>query len=217
MFTILAIMAVAATDVAPVARAFGAREAVSQISLSPDGTHVAIIAPSGRGEVLEVADPVKGGEPVVILRSTGDPDRLSSCAWSTDTRLVCDLYMSVDNGMSKRLGYTRLFAVDSDGRNLKVLSAQSSDAIGFAQQGGTIIDMSRGPGGGVLITRQFVPERSTGTMLASSAAGLGVERLDTTRLTRSVVEPARPGAVEYIADGHGTVRIMELRGLTGGG
>lgn len=42
------------------AETFGAREAVRQISLSPDGTKVAIIQPTkGRGSALMIGDLVK--------------------------------------------------------------------------------------------------------------------------------------------------------------
>lgn len=219
MIGMMVALALATTDAPDAqARAFGQREAVSQISLSPDGTHVAIVAPSGRGEVLQIGDLVKGGEPTAILSASGDPERLTSCAWASNTRLVCDIAISADTGLSKRLGFTRLLALDSDGRNVKVLSARTGgDALGFMQQGGTIIDLSAENGGGVLITRQFVPEQTTGRVIAATGEGLGVERLDTIRLTRTKVEPPRATAAEYITDGHGTVRIMALRATTNTG
>ena len=55
------------------AQAFGAREYVQQISLSPDGTKIAYIAPTkDRGAILSVIDIVKNDEKVV-LTSTGNP------------------------------------------------------------------------------------------------------------------------------------------------
>lgn len=73
------------------AAAFGAREYVQQISLSPDGKQVALVAPSGvRGAKLLVID-IAAGTSKTILVSSGEPERLSGCRWSTETRLVCKI------------------------------------------------------------------------------------------------------------------------------
>ncbi|WP_425229162.1 alpha/beta hydrolase family protein [Sphingomonas sp.] len=213
----LAALALAAGDVQPVAQAFGAREAVSQISLSPDGTHIAVIAPHGRGEVLEIGDLTGGGALTAVLSSSGDPDHLQRCDWTTPTRLVCAILLSENAGLSQRLGYTRLIALDSSGGNVKVLAAQAEGALGFAQRGGAIIDLAADDHGGVLIMRDFVPEQSTGTLLAAAGRGLGLERVDTRTLARSIVEQPRSGAATYISDGHGTVRLMAVRATTGTG
>ncbi|MEO9131893.1 MAG: S9 family peptidase, partial [Sphingomonas sp.] len=71
---------------------FGAREDIQQISLSPDGKTLAFIEPkAARGASVFVVS-VDGGAPQPILSSSGDPDRLSYCRWSTNTRLVCGIY-----------------------------------------------------------------------------------------------------------------------------
>jgi len=54
-------------------------------------------------------------------------------------------------------------------------------------------------------------------MVASSREGLGVDLVDTNTLTHKVVEPPRGGAVDYISDGAGTVRVMSVRGTTNSG
>ena len=188
---------------------FGARENVQQISLSPDGTHVAMIVPKdARGTVVYVVDVVAGGTPKAILTSGPDPQRLTSCHWSTDTRLVCGMYAVERDG--DLIGYTRMFSLNRDGSDLKMMSARpNARSLGVAQSGGGIIDwVADGAPGSVLATRVFVPENSTGTHVASSAEGLGVERIDTATLRRTAVSPARPSAIEYITDGKGVVRIM---------
>jgi dipeptidyl aminopeptidase/acylaminoacyl peptidase len=213
----LALAAAAAQD-APakpaddLAAAFGAREAVRQISLSPDGTKVAIIQPSkGRGSALMIGDLVKGGELKAIVTSTGNPDRLVDCHWSTDTRLICRISITA-NVYGDRLGFSRIIAVDSDGKNLKLLSARTSDrSLGLMQDGGSLIDWGAGGKGSALMTRLFVPESSTGTHIAESQTGLGVELIDTTSLSRRQVEPARDGATDYISDGQGNIRVMGIR------
>ena len=198
--------------------AFGAREAVHQISLSPDGTKVAIIQPTkGRGSALMVGDLVNGGQLKVVVTSTGNPDRLDDCHWSTDTRLICRISITT-NFDGDRLGFSRIIAIDSDGKNLKLLSARTNDrSLGLMQNGGSLIDWGGGGQGSVLMTRLFVPEASTGTHLAETRTGLGVELIDTTTLSRKQVEPARDGAVAYISDGRGNVRVMGIQPKTSEG
>ncbi|MEO7691051.1 MAG: S9 family peptidase [Sphingomonas sp.] len=191
---------------------FGVRENIQQISLSPDGLNIAFIAPSeARAATLYITS-VDGGTPKKILFSKGDPDRLQYCRWSTNTRLVCKIGMIIEGG-DGLLGFTRLISVDSDGQNLKLLSASdSSRALDINQSGGNVIDwLGDEAGGSVLMTRNYVPEQTTGSHLADTREGLGVEKVDTTTLKRLTVEKPKLDGEEYISDGHGTVRIMGLR------
>ena len=201
-----------AQDASTLAQAFGAREQIQQISLSPDGKKVALITPYGRrGEALMIADPLAGGDPVTILRSSGEREQLESCSWVTAARLTCRIYFTeqVDGDL---LGFTRMVALNVDGSGIKALSARTnSNSLGFAQNGGSIIDWTGDGAGSVLMTRQFVPESSTGTHAASRQDGLGVERVDTLTLTRHPVENGRPMAVEYLTDGRGQVRVVGVR------
>ena len=203
---------------ADLAAAFGARAAVRQISLSQDGTKVAIIQPTkGRGSVLMIGDLVKGGDLKPIANSSGNPDKLGACHWSTDTRVICRISITA-NIDGDRLGFSRIIAVDSDGRNLKLLSARTSDrSLGLMQNGGSLIDWGAGGNGSALMTRLFVPEASTGTHIAESQAGLGVELIDTGSLSRKQIEPARESAVDYISDGQGNVRVMGIQPKTSSG
>ena len=205
---------VSATDAA---ERFGAREGILDISLSPDGTHVAIVVPDkGAASTVLVADVVTGGPAKAVLSSSGNPDRLTSCHWPSATRLVCGIYANVASG-DGRMGFSRLFAIDADGGHLQMLSARVNDrSLGVMQQGGGVIDWSANDGS-VLMTRQFVPEQTIGTMLASSRQGLGVESVDTTTLQRRTTEEGKDKASEYIADGHGVVRIMAVSAASDSG
>lgn len=203
------------------AAAFGARETVQDMAVAPDGGKIAIIVPRGRGATLAIADLARGGAPKGILSTDGDPDTLRSCEWVTATRLICTVTVT-DTVRSLPITFSRLIALNADGSELKMLSARGSvRALGIMQDGGTLIDFgSDTDAGTVLVTRQFVPEEQTGSILAASRAGLGVEQIDTLTLKRRTVEPPRNGAVEYISDGYGHVRIMGVRpetatGMTG--
>lgn len=148
---------------APLARAFGAREGISQISLSPDGSRVAMIVPAGtRGNALMVADPAKGGAPATIMQTSGNPERLISCQWATTDRLVCRAYVTTRNSNLIE-GYTRLFAIDADGGNFKLITARVNDhSLYFHGDGGRILDLTGDGKGNVLVARQYVPESSIG-------------------------------------------------------
>jgi dipeptidyl aminopeptidase/acylaminoacyl peptidase len=202
----------------PIAAAFGARE-IQQMSLSPDGKHVAMIVPTkGRGAVLRIADVVDGKMATPILSSSGDPESLRDCRWSTNIRLVCNMVTTTQSQYGL-VSFSRAFVIDSAGGDIRMLSARTNDrSLGIMQNGGSVIDWAAdGAAGAVLMTRKFVPESQTGSMVASSADGLGVERIDTTSLARRTIEPARAGAAEYISDGRSTVRIVGMRGTSSSG
>ncbi|WP_225883224.1 alpha/beta hydrolase family protein [Sphingomonas aliaeris] len=104
-------------------------------------------------------------------------------------------------------------SISSDGRDQRQLSARTNArSLGVAQDGGTVIDwLPDDPAGQVLMTRDFIPESSLGTHISSSAEGLGVEMVDPAGTQRRTVVSPRPSAVEYLTDGHGTVRMMGLQ------
>ena len=201
------------------AQHLGARENIQQISISPSGNKVAMIVPlHGRGAALMVADVVAGGAPRTILRQTDAAERLTRCHWSTDTRLICGVYILSDVGTGL-LGFTRMVSLNSDGSDIKQLSTRTnSRSLGMMQEGGTVIDWT-GPkhNGTVLMTRMFVPENSTGTNLSSAQEGLGVDEVNSTTLGRHTIEQPRRDAVEYITDGQGAVRIMGIAARTDSG
>ncbi len=205
---------------AQAAAQFGARETVLQISLSPDGKRVALIQPSGaRGTQLFIAS-IDNGIPAPIFSSSGNPDQLTDCHWSTNARLVCQLYLVLNDGSNNR-GFIRTFAVDADGKNLKMVSAQVNPrALYIAGNGGGVIDWlgdGESNGNSILMTRAFVPESTSGTLLANDREGMGVERVNTLTLQRNIVEKPRADAVEFYSDGHGVVRMIGYNPKSGTG
>lgn len=197
---------------------FGALPAVQDISVSPDGNRIAIVSPRPFGQVLLVVDRTGDSTLKSIMRAERKDGKLTSCVWSTNSRIVCQL-RGIVNDAGILLGYSRNVAVDSNGTKLVQLTARDSlNAMGIMQNGGTVLDWDLpDQPGTVLVSRQFVPDRAIGTLLASTAKGLGVEALDTVTLRRTIVERARVNAVDYISDGHGAIRIMgsQAIGATG--
>lgn len=215
----LAVPMAAAMATSPEAVAFGARPTIEQVSLSPDGKQLAVVAPvDTRGNYLYVIN--LEGEPVKksVMRSSGAPERLKYCRWSTNTRLICGIYIVASDG-DITTDFTRLVSINSDGTDLKVLTARTgSNATGATYNGGNIIDWQvDGDEGKILMTRQWVPEEAIGSKIAETRSGLGVELVDTRTLVRRTVEQPRDAAVSYISDGHGQIRIMATRPRDGNG
>lgn len=199
-------------DAAGAAKAFGARDSVLDVSISPDGKTLAVIQPTeGRGSVVSILKVDGSSDFKPILSSSGSPDRLTSCQWASNTRLLCRIYM-IWSVYGNRMGVSRMMAINADGSDAKELTArQNGSVLAFALSGGGVIDLTGGKGdGSVLMTRTYLPEATTGTITASTKEGLGVDRVDTRTLSRQTVEPPNNAAAGYITDGRGNVRIMAI-------
>ncbi|OGS55784.1 MAG: peptidase S9 [Erythrobacter sp. RIFCSPHIGHO2_12_FULL_63_10] len=199
-----------AQTVQEAAEAFGARQSVLDISISPSGTKIAIIAPSGgSGEAIRVVDLAGNAVPRAILVNSDIRDDISYCDWMSEDRLVCGIFVA-ENSAGMLLGFTRLVIVNADGSGHKFLSRSlGSRALGISQDGGDVIalEIADRPGK-ILMTREFVPEMTTGSLTASKAEGLGVEEVDVADLRRRRVEQPNRDATRYIADDSGRVRVM---------
>lgn len=195
---------------------FGALEAVSQISLSPDGTMVAFIAPSvGQANDLYVVSTSEGATPQRILRASGDPERLFWCRWATQARLVCRVGGQQEVA-GEIVGYSNIIAIDATGANARVLSNRlNAGSIYRDFRGGSVIDWLSADVGAVLMTRTYVPESQSRNLVAQDAEGVGVDRVDIGSGTARRVEAPRRDTIGYLADGRGNVRIMATQPIVG--
>ncbi|HEX5184499.1 MAG TPA: S9 family peptidase [Allosphingosinicella sp.] len=195
---------------------FGARDDVSQISLSPSGTQVAFVAPGpGPSTVLYVSAIDSDAAPKIALSADGTPSRIKECHWVSDTRLFCDLYL-IGLSSGELLEANRIVAVNADGTDVKMLSREQRPDDAYAElRGGDVIDSLPGEENAVLMNREYVPSEAAGTHMVDTREGLGVDRLDTLSLSTRSVEPPRKDAAFYISDGHGRVRIMGTRKQAG--
>lgn len=202
------------------AAAFGARPSAIDVALSPDGQNIAWIAPgTGQGGVLFTLSLAAGAKPRAALSSgTSSPERLQSCDWVSNERLVCEVYVLAMDAQLGPLPFTRLLAVNSDGSNPRVLSKeQTQHTHGLILGGGRVIDWLPDTEASVLMTRVYLANDSIGTRTGSSETGLGVDTVDTRTLQSHRVEPPRRQAVGYISDGRGHVRIVANQEATGRG
>ena len=203
----------AAADV-DLAAAFGAREQLQDVSLSPDGTKLAYIVPTkGQGSALLTITLGKDAQPSVALVVGGDPERLAGCNWIANDRLVCRLWGVTENNTEmsayhKRLTFSRIVAVDANGANPKMLSKSNNQfSRGYNVDGGDVIDWLPDEDGKVLMTRSQLADDRLGTRLGAAKAGIVVDKIDTRTMAASKIESPREN-VFYITDQHGAVRIM---------
>ncbi len=194
------------------AKAFGMREEIQQISLSPAGDRVAFLSATGaRGSTLYIVDlgtNAASAVPKAILRGSGDPEQIYSCNWISEARLICNAGEVKRDGDAIR-GLTRLFAINADGSDLKRLSTRQGMYADYnANFGGAIIDLLPGSNGEVLLGRQYVPEGRVGSLIEKRNEGYGVDQVNTVSLvSKRIVRPLY-NASEFISDGVGNVRVI---------
>jgi len=195
---------------------FGARPSVLNMSLSPDGSHVAYVAPlSGQAAKIVVGAVSDDGRGAAITRTGDKNDRLAGCNWVSNKRLVCRIVGSASTEYGVLPG-SRNVALDADGSNVKMLGTSVNHySNGMQFSDGWVIDWLPDQDGSVLMVRSYVPNDRTSALSGSTKEGLGVDRIDTTTLRATSVEPVKNIAWEYITDGNGTVRIEGIVARSG--
>lgn len=199
LFAIAAAGPASAAPLANPAAAFGARESVEHISLSPDGQQVAWLQP-GPGQVTElrVSSAAGGAKSRLVTSSDGKPFRLERCNWAANDRLVC-----FASGLTLHAGsrgnmvsLTRLVAIDADGGNPRELGRQVPGQL-LRQFDGDVLDWLDQTGS-VLMQRPISTDWP---------AELAVDRVDTRTLKSVSIEKAVRAVDGYVADGGGNVRM----------
>lgn len=171
--------------------AFGARENVEFITLSPDGTRVAYAVPrAGQGSRLYWLE-VGSTEPHAVTNIDGERQRITGCSWVSNNRLVCGLY-AIGQAAGVVGSGSRLVALDLDGGNFRIVGGQTR-----LLWGGSIIDWLAGHDNEVL-------------MLQAQGTSLAAMRVDTLTGHEAQVE-ANENAGDFLADDQGRVRIMRVQ------
>ncbi|MBC7987631.1 MAG: S9 family peptidase [Sphingomonadaceae bacterium] len=178
------------------AAAFGARESVRGVDISPDGRSLVYLAPGeGRSVSLYAVDLASGAARLVSY-SSGDPLAYEFCRFASNLRLVCGLY-GVRRMDGIPVSTTQTIAIDADGGN--------PVAIIRAGAWADVIDWSPGLDGHVLVTR-------------GTRSGVAVDRVDLATGRGATVEHPRGIFGLYMTDGAGMVRVaggVRARGATG--
>jgi dipeptidyl aminopeptidase/acylaminoacyl peptidase len=198
-----------ARSLADDAAAFGAREAVSEARLSPDGSKVLYVTPGPGLKSFAVISDLQTGKSSVVTSADGEPDTLDWCNYSSPARLVCRASGQVVQ-TGQIIGFQRLISLNIDGADPKLLGQPRSfyDAA-LRQFDGRVLDWNGAVDGTVLMQRAYVPEAGRiQSRVSRTKSGLGVDRVDTRTLRVTPVEPPRDAASGFMTDGRGNVRIM---------
>lgn len=196
------------------AMAFGARDSVDNMDLSPDGRRIVYVGPGpGKMSIVFVGN-LADGSVKPILKSSGDPESLSWCAFATNDRLACRYVATRDEGIL--IGYRRMISLNIDGSDVKELGQRSSEYDARVRQfDGAIIDWLPGDGESVLMTRDFIAE--AGKMDSNrirSEDGLGVVKINVQTGKTQTIERASQSASDFMSDGIGNVRLMTISEVT---
>lgn len=185
-----------AQPLADPAAAFGARESVRGVDLSPDGGSLIYLAPNeGRSVSLYAVD-LSTGDSRSISYSSGEPLAYDWCRFASNERLVCGLY-GIRRINSTLAGTVQLIGIGSDG----------SDPIAIIAPGvgGSVIDWMPGAENQILVSRPYW-------------RGVGVSLIDVETGDDEAVEGPRAIFGMYMTDGHGVIRVaggVRGRGATG--
>lgn len=190
------------------AQAFGARESIGSIALSPGGDSIAYIAPGAGQETRLYVTDLSSGQTQLASVADGNPWEINWCEFVAEERLVCQLY-ALQETVGYIIPFARHVAVNSDGSNAVGLAQRTSAyAQGFSTLDGQVIDWLPDEDGEILTTRVFIPEAAANraTRMVRTQEGVGVVRVNTrTGSTEQVETPREVGG--YMTDGRGNIRI----------
>lgn len=206
----------AETLLADDAKAFGARERIRSVEISPSGTKLLFItAGPGRTSALQHLD-IGSNAAKTVARSDGTPETVYWCAFGSDTQLVCKYGGNVPME-GDVVGFSRLVTFSSEGGKVRQLGQPENIYNPVLRQyDGDILDWLPDSPGSILMARTYAPERFRyGSNIRDTREGLAVDRIELATLKDSLVESARRDASSYMTDGRGNVRIMETAVSTG--
>lgn len=200
------------------AKAFGAREAVVEPRLSPDGKSILYVAPGEGPKTYAVISDLATGKLTILSTADGRPDVLRWCDFAALDRVVCRITANVDRA-GVMVGIERLISMDIKGGDAKLLGQPSSFFDEFVRQfDGSVLDWGKRTEGKLLMARDYVPEAGKiGSNIIRTKKGLGVDSVDARTLHSDTIEPPNESASSYLSDGLGHVRIMEVDETKTGG
>jgi dipeptidyl aminopeptidase/acylaminoacyl peptidase len=112
----LPLAAVAALPPRIAVEAFFANPAFAYLALSDDGTKLAYL--QSRGDLrVAVVQPAEGDHAVAVAKFDDPATRPSRLLWANDRRILISAHARDPKAVGMRNRYTRLFGVDSDGKN----------------------------------------------------------------------------------------------------
>ncbi|HMJ06727.1 MAG TPA: hypothetical protein VK474_10770, partial [Chthoniobacterales bacterium] len=206
---------VSAGSLAEDAKAFGTRQFLRNVDISPSGKKVVmVVSGPGASSAATVID-TDTSNMTQVARTDGNPQSLYWCSFAGEQHLVCRVG-GIDRIGTDLASFSRLLSVNSDGSKMKPLGQETSDRASYIMQSdGDVIDWMTGTEGQLLMQRSYVPDSgNTGHLTSRTKEGLGVDRVNLDNGKASSVEPARASADRYLTDGQGNVRILADAGAS---
>jgi len=187
--------------------AFAALPRLSEVSIAPNGAHLALLASDGKATWAAVRR-ISGTEvgPAEHVLDTPPESVLNWCRFATDQRLLCS-YTRVLHRGSRALERRRLLAIDADGQHRLELLADTK--LSAAQLQDTVIDWSPGPPDTVLI-EAIDPAAHVNGAHSGPRASLpppSVYALNVVTGALALYAPGHYPIRHYLSDGHGQLRI----------
>ena len=207
-YLIAALALAAASSVAAEddATRFAARPAAQSVTLSPDGDKIPYIgAYKTGGYAVYVAD-LKSGDSQVMMAGAALELRPRWCHFKTETRLVCKV-SGVSGFGAFNGGYSRIIAIDTDGKNAKMLSQRTGAKTDALFAGGSIANWLPDDPDHVLMQVEVGYTATVGSLIKAPTEGTGVATVDIRTGTQKFVEPSRNRVVVLGADDSGAVRF----------
>ena len=210
---------VAAEELGQTAARFGARQSLTDISISPSGDRILYIAPGvAADETIYTVDLNSSAEPVSLITMNQANARLQWCDWATDSRIICEVYGIQEVG-GTLIYFTRMLGISAEeGKVIRLSPDSTYKTLGLLQDGGSVLALDiDGEEERILMTRDYIKNSGPGTRLFEDREGLGVDLFDITNGRTRTVEEPNARAQGYIADENGRVRIMMVADSTAGG
>jgi len=152
---------------------FARRPQMHDVSISADGRYVAFLSGTEDDTVLMTFDRTQPGNAFKRVTSS-EPGRfdLGWCHWASAKRLVCGLYGNILGKKYAEPPFTRMFAVDVDGTNLRALDQSPEKANLFvATTSLRNLDLNQGAN----VDNSFASDMNT-SMDPSSGSGYSADK-----------------------------------------
>ena len=199
------------------ARRFGAREAIINVSLAPDGSHVALVVPGPAAATIVYVADADGRNARPVANADGRPLHITHCGWTSASRLACreEGVAPIDNVLAP---FTRMVSFNLDGSGITWLGRSDTNATRISQFDGQVIDWLDGKDGSVLMMRDYVPHGDgvMGHAASATSSGLGVDRVDTRNNRGTTVELPIANGAAFLSDGRGAVRVVATHDIAMG-
>ena len=196
-------------SIAQDARLFGKRPGAWSVDISPSGNRVVLLVGGPAGVTVAKVVDLNTGQAKNILGSKDSREALDWCQFGSDDYLVCR-YSGISYEDGDHIPFSRLISIRYDGSKMTQLGQKASAKDrGLRQFDGQVIDWMLSDPENVLIARTYVPETgTTGTNIARSRQGLGIDLVNLATGKAKSIQAAREEASTYLTDGRGNPRIM---------